>query len=556
MPKQPRVLIFVALISLFLGTIPSGAQTPPPPGKTTIDRTIVAAGPRDLKFGPGQARVTRSVAWDATKGKGTPLAGFKHISDVHVIDEESPARLEFFDLCGPDLKDAYRPQDSMTTHVGDSMLRQLNTFTSGPVTAAPLDFTISTGDNIDSNQFNELRWFIDVLDGETVDPNSGAATYDGYTKDMTAWSPTTEILELANQPFDAVGSDVPWYAVLGNHDGLIRGVVAFTPEFNGLVVGGTKPFIPIKGYDNCPDEDTSATQAAIAAFIGPDAQAIPADNDRHFMLRDEIVSEYFNTTGLPMGHGLEAAPDDPVSGTRASYYPFDVSPQILGISLDTINYEGGGDGTLSDPQYQWLEEQLIAASSEYYDLNGELVSNPDGTDRLIMLFSHHSSRTLDNPGTDPDFAPYHCFAPIAETCTGEGLKSLLTRFPNVIAWVNGHEHNNALRPYKASKTADPDRAFWEVNTAAHVDWPQQSRLVEVAVKGDSIFIYVTVVDHIAALDPKPGVQDPVEYLASISRVEAYFDACERKGQADCANLGAAKHRNAKLVQKSPFDLTP
>src|ERR687896_373541 len=37
-----------------------------------------------------------------------------------------------------------------------------------------LQLTILTGDNADSQQFNETRWFIDILDGQKkVDPNSG-----------------------------------------------------------------------------------------------------------------------------------------------------------------------------------------------------------------------------------------------------------------------------------------------------------------------------------------------------------------------------------------------
>ena len=73
---------------------------------------------------------------------------------------------------------------------------------------------------------------------------------------------------------------------------------------------------------------------------------------------------------------------------------------------------------------------------------------------------------------------------------------------------------------------------------------------------DTIFIYVTTVDHAAAPDPNLATQSIVEYLASISRVEAYFDACVRPDQADCNHRGKTKHRNAKLVQKAPFDLGP
>jgi metallophosphoesterase (TIGR03767 family) len=529
-------------------------------GKTTLDRTIVPDGQK-LKYGPGESRITRKLAWDIGGGKGRALGGLKQISDVHVIDEESPGRLEFFDNCGGEYKDSFRPQDALTTQVGNSMLQQLGAITTGPATGVPLEAMVTTGDNIDSNQFNELRWFIDLLDGETVTPNSGAETYDGYTQAETPTALTTEQLELAQQPFDSVGAQVPWYVVFGNHDALIRGQVAFNFSFNNLVIGSKKPFDPIETYDNCPGA-SGPTGPALAAFSGPYSRTVPADADRHFMTHDETVEELFNTTGAPTGHGLEAAPQDPRFGSRAGYYAWDIAPEIVGISMDTINWDGGSSGQLDDAQFNWIEEQLIASSKKYFGTNGKTVKNPEGTNKLVVLFSHHTSKTMTNPNADePANGPYHCFKPTdAEGCDAEGLKSLLTRFPNVVAWVNGHEHNNRVKGFKGPKGSNPARAWWEISTAAHVDWPQQSRILEFAWKPgksgkpDTFFIYSTTVDHAAAPVPDQAGQEVVDYLASLSRLESYRDACIREGQATCSKPGAPKDRNLKLVQKAPFNL--
>lgn len=528
-------------------------------GTTTLDRTIKPDG-QALTYGPGQQRVVRKLAWDRAKGKGQALGGLKQLSDVHVIDEESPGRLEFFDNCGGDYKDSFRPQDALTTQVGNSMLQQLAAITEGPATGVPLEAMVTTGDNIDSNQYNELRWFIDLMDGAIVSPNSGDEGYDGYTQAETPHALTDEQLALAQEPFQSVGAQVPWYMVFGNHDALIRGQVAFNFSFNNLVVGSTKPFDPIETYDNCPGA-AGPTGPALAAFSGPHAREVPADPHRHFMTHDETVQELFNSTSEPVGHGLANAPEDPRFGSRAGYYTWDIAPDILGISMDTINWDGGSAGQLDDAQFRWIEDQLVGASKRFFGRDGKVQKNPGATNRFVVLFSHHTSKTMNNPNADDTTgAPYHCFKPSdAEGCAdGEGLKSLLTRFPNVIGWVNGHEHNNRVKGFKGPKGSDPARAWWEISTAAHVDWPQQSRILEFAFKPGplgkpgSLFIYTTTVDHAAAPMPNQATQETVDYLASLSRMESYQDACIRGDQADCLKTGKAKDRNLKLVQKAPF----
>lgn len=77
----------------------------------------------------------------------------------------------------------------------------------------PVDFGIFLGDVINNAQHNELRWFIDILDGRTINPNSDP-------KSVAA----TDFMS----PFKAAGLDpaIRWYEVIGNHDHFWTGVAS------------------------------------------------------------------------------------------------------------------------------------------------------------------------------------------------------------------------------------------------------------------------------------------------------------------------------------------
>ena len=560
-----RAALIVALVVSF------GAQTFAPTSAggdggrgTTLRRTIRSAGEgAELEYGPGISRKTRRLEWQGAGGTGRPLVGFKQLSDVHVVDEESPGRVEWLDGCETPFSAAYRVHEAMSTQIGESMLRQLAKITSGPATGVPLDFVVSTGDNVDNNQENETEWFIKLLNGGRVDPNSGGDGYHGYDRDQFSEALSRRILRIAQRPFDATGTKVPWYAVLGNHDGLAQGNAPANDGFESVATGDAKVFADVEAEQDCPDDpnDFEGMQDALQdALLGSDVQNVPADEKRRFLSHNQLIKEYADSGGRPEGHGLADAPQDSQHG-RAGYYGFRVNDEMRGISLDTTSYDGVANGHIPHPQWKWLVKEL-RRYSKYTWVKGK--RKPTGADRnkLIVLFSHHSSATLQNPGTDEAGAPYHCFrrSDTPECQDARGLKHLLHAFPNVILWVNGHEHNNAVRSFPNPGDKRPERGFWEINTASHIDWPQQSRLIEVAwapgdgAKADSIYIYGTTVDHGAPLEPNEESQGMIDFLASVGRVESYRDACIRQGQANCEAAGDAGDQNVKLVMKAPYNL--
>ena len=130
---------------------------------------------------------------------------------------------------------------------------------------------------------------------------------------------------------------------------------------------------------------------------------------------------------------------------------------------------------------------------------------------------------------------------IAPPLQTETLRCLFLRHPSLVAFVNGHEHRNLVEPIARPPEADLPGGFWQITTASHIHWPQQSRLFDLIDNGDgTLSIVTTILDHSGSDLPAAG---EVGRLAAIAHEIAFNDP-----QAATAVTGSATRRARLLVE--------
>jgi Calcineurin-like phosphoesterase len=439
-----------------------GASGPEPTrtGSTLASTWADPAGTGALRPGPGEPLIPRAELGPPRPAEGV-IATLAHLTDAHVLDASSPARVPFLDRLGDPFESTFRPHEALTAQVLAGATRAIRSLRP--------DAVIQGGDLIDNDQRNELAWALTALRGGLVRTGRYHGVQLASNPDPFYYRPDLDaprhpgLLRRAGHPFVSPGVRAPVHPVLGDHDILVAGELVPTETTRALAVGDQALWELPQGISLPPGTELTAGGS-------PDGPPLPGLVDQ--FLAQALAGPKVRVPPDPSRHQMDIADVLPRlrAGTRGSLdYSADVGRKLRLIVLDLARRAGGSGGLVRPDQPGWLASQLEDAGA--------------AGGRWVIVVSHQ---------------------PMASSEGGDQLLALLDRHPRVIAALAGHTHRNSI---------EPRGHYWLINTASLIDYPQQARALRVVrTAGGGVAIQTWMLDHTGS------------ELGAISRQLAYLDA--------------------------------
>ena len=418
---------------------------------------------------------------------GLALLSLLHLSDAHVIDTVSPARCEWIELLADDpywagLLHMHRPYEALTHWALAAHVQSLRRDPLAPWSQQAYDMALCTGDNIDNAQANELQAFVKILGGgRTALSAHGGVHEPGHERVGPAWPfwcPQPDVPDLwkprgypvvpgyvarASAELHSSGLGFAWASVPGNHDVMRQGTALPNPAIEAIAVGARKALASPDGFRPA-DPQALYVQHPEQFSAGAGRQVAAMAERRAVDLREWMAAHMqAGASGFGQTHLREGRADT-----------FIDTEQVRIILLDTNHPAGDYQGSIGAAQIEWLHARLREVEQQPW--------------RLAVLASHHGSASLVNTlGHDP------------ERRLAQALTEAVHSHPCVVAWLVGHRHVHRItaHPHPQRK----GRGFWEITTASIIDWPSQTRAVEILRHSDGqLEIVCTLQDHHAEPD--------------------------------------------------------
>ena len=456
----------------------------------------------------------------ASATKKSKLLNFFAMSDIHLTDKEAPNQFIDLQRSNPD----YSGQNSSiysgvmlyTPQLFDAAIQTANALHKKD----PFDFFISLGDVCNTSMYNELRWYLEIIDGKMITPSSG----DHRGADSIDYQ----------KPFQAAGLDksIPFYQALGNHDhfligsfpvyqnGLDQAYISDTvwSAPNELLVPNTSTFPALFNINNIRNQSyqryyqgvidcttpygSIIHSGAVENFSAP--PKVVADPDRRSLHRAEWIQEFFTTTTSPKGHGFDLVSSNPnfhlvPASERAGFACYSFLPKsdvpLKVIVLDNTQREDDGSvdihghGYLDAARWAWLQAELD---------DGQAANQ-------LMVIACHIPIAVNNIGTEMEWWLGDANATIPNACTLTELVTKLQNTPNLLMWIAGHLHVNTVKAFVSPDPAGaPEKGFWQVLSSSLRDFPQQFRTFEIYLNSDYSVSIETVNVDVAVKEGTPA----------------------------------------------------
>jgi 3',5'-cyclic AMP phosphodiesterase CpdA len=502
----------------------------------------------------------------------SPCKSQEHGSRITLTDELSGARANDKVMVTFSTYEAERPFELTETvftfiHLSDVQLRDPSVTLTDPELSHRLDWLIPSFE-YDYDQAFYGRYVVEALFA-TI--NAEAARYEKgdprrpafvmHTGDSIDSGVASELVEFHGLVDEL---KIPFYNAIGNHDILVFGnlLPTSTRDSDGSCVDARTLAAHYLKYFRkkrlvlpnrlCVDEQIQCKNCS-------NGEATFVAKSEIKLSRSTFIEGFGHGPNLAVTQPMKpdekdewtcaAAPDvrvQPLSfkhgldlNDRKGYYAFaqeikiaKTPRHILFVVLDSEDlpaHTGGAGGHIGTDQVAWLKRVLSCAQPS----------------DLVFVFSHHSMGDLltDTPGMCPSPRTGKDEVPC------NAVEDVLSHDKHVVGHFYGHNHKHGLCRDGRKTTCT---RFWEIETGAMIEFPQEARLVRLKYAGNGL-AYFDLTTFTERLEPE---QNELMQAVARGRRGAERDYCHTHTEIKCSpdlhvQRQDGRHTNARLFFRLP-----